>query len=73
VERTERQWEAYSGFKDWQADQERRKLLSWEDLAAELVQELSSLRRSWSSCSNVVNRTNARPARSGVAVPVRNQ
>jgi ParB family chromosome partitioning protein len=43
VERTERQWEAYSGFKDWQADQERRKLLSWEDLAAELVQELSNL------------------------------
>ncbi len=37
------EWEAYSGFKDWQADQERRKLLSWEDLATELVQELSNL------------------------------
>ena len=43
VEHTERQWEAYSGFKAWQEDQERRKLLTWEDLAAELVQQLSDL------------------------------
>lgn len=43
VERAERQWEAYSGFKAWQEDQERRKLMDWSDLAAELVQQLSDL------------------------------
>ena len=43
VERAERQWEAYSGFKAWQADQQRRKLMDWSDLAAELVQQLSDL------------------------------
>jgi len=43
VERTERQWEAYSGFKDWQAEQERVALLDWNDHAAELVERLAAI------------------------------
>jgi len=43
VERAARQWEAYSGFKDWQAEQDRRKLMDWTSLAGELVDRLAAV------------------------------
>ncbi|KPV53805.1 hypothetical protein SE17_07435, partial [Kouleothrix aurantiaca] len=43
VTRAESQWTVYNGLKAFQEEQERRKLLTWQELASELVEQLADL------------------------------